>query len=443
MLTLILSNIHSLKFCPFIFYTTKCTTFHQYTVLHITLSCFNKVNGFTQRNMQDAHAANEQLTKHSPLKIMEDHKYKDAKQRYETYCLALWRSFQSLVTTSEQKEEKHLVQTMVRLWGSVILLLDLSNAYVGRICRSIRHTCEKSKQNTLSHLRNFLKKGVNRTGKLTFVQTPEGLPSPNIFNLLHHLVSSCYLNQTYGFARKPNEDLDFAQHILFTNTYYTKEDMDTCPSSIRTIDIHEDGPVSFGEPEPAIDPTCTLQQCFQWYNTTQQYDEWTDCSTRMDANSTFKVRVNPNAPPPQSTFCSQNGVFVHNDSFFDDTFEPTFDETLKDDDEGVVTVKCDVCGHERRFGCMDQLTKQLGITDVRDFATDHYQFSCYHAALECSTEQPNVLKTLHPYGVFQFALQHKAYLPPVNPPVNELIQESEKSKTSSRRQSTRLKRKRG
>lgn len=372
---------------------------------------------------------------------MEDHKYKDAKQRYETCCLALWRSFQSLVTTPEQKEEKCLVQTMVRLWGSVILLLDLSNAHVGQICRSIRHTCEKRKQSTLSHLRNFLKKGVNRTGKLTFVQTPEELPSPNILNLLHHLVASCYLYQTHGFARKPNEDLDFAQHILFTNTYYTKQDMnDVCPSSARTINIQEDGSVSFGEPKPAMDPPYTLQKCFQWYNTTQQYDEWTDCSTHMDASAEFRVRVNPNAFPSQvqfATFCSQNGVFVHNDSFFDDEFEPTFDETVKDDDEGVVTVKCDVCGHERRFGCMEQLTKQLGITDVREFATDHYQFSCYHAALECSTEQPNVLKTLHPYGLFQFALQHKAYLPPANPPVNELIQESKN------RRSQRLKRKRG
>lgn len=391
-----------------------------------------------------AHAANEQLTKHSPLKIMEDHKYKDAKQRYETCCLALWRSFQSLVTSPEQEEEKCLVQTMVRLWGSVILLLDLSNAHIGRMCRSIRHTCEKSKQSTLSHLRNFLKKGRNRTGTLRFVQTLEGQPSPNILNLLHHLVASCYLNERCGFARKPNEDLDFAQHILFTNTYYTKEDMDTCPSSIKTIIIQEDGPVSFGEPGPAIDPTYTLHQCFQWYHKTQQYGEWTDCSTRIDPTGTFRVRVNPNAFASQvqfATFCSQNGVFVHNDSFFDDTFEATFDETLKEDDEGVVTVKCDVCHQERRFGYME-LTKQLGITDVRTFATDHYQFSCYHAALECSTKQPNVLKALHPYGVFQFALQHKAYLPPANPPVNELIQESE---TLSRRQSTRLagKRKRG
>lgn len=372
---------------------------------------------------------------------MDHRKYKDAKQRYETCCLALWRSFQSLVTTPEQKEEKCLVQTMVRLWGSVILLLDLSNAHIGRICRSIRHTCEKRKQSTLSHLRNFLKKGVNRTGKLTFVQTPEGLTSPNLFNLLHHLVSSCYLNERCGW--EPNEDLDFAQHILFTNTYYTKEDIDTCPSSIRTIDIHEDGPVSFGEPGPAIDPTCTLQQCFQWYNTTNKYDEWTDCSTRMDATSTFRVRVNPNAPPPPSTFCSENGVFVHDDSLFDDRFEPTFERTLEDDDEDVLTVKCDVCDHERRFGCMEQL-EQLGITDVREFATDHYQFSCYHAALECSTEQPNVLKTLHPYGVFQFALQHKAYLPPANPSAEKIIEESKTLKLS-RRQSSRLagKRKRG
>ena len=102
-----------------------------------------------------------------------------------------------------------------------------------------------------------------------------------------------------------------------------------------------------------------------------------------------------------------------------------------------VTLKCDGCNEERRLGCIDQLAGALGMdrSYVRE-CMETFKFTCYDAALTCSTDQPKVLNTLHPYGIFQFAAHCQTIVKPANPPIEQLLP------PRGTRRSARLKRKR-
>ena len=330
--------------------------------------------------------------------MMESHR-----KRYETCCLALWRSFESLVSTDE---EWCLVQRMVRLWASVILLMDVSDSYVGLVCRSIRNTCEKNKMLTLSHLNNFLNKGMDNKQEKNYVLCDDATDSPTILALLQHLAVSFYLDEQCNPFRSTTMDLSFAKHILFTQKYYTKSDLGNKTLHVWTIKVDEEGSVFYGRPTKTTRP---LRDCLQWYDAANTFDAWTDCSEKNKklsqtdyATRDFKVRVHPRICTTDgdhwTTCCSPKGVLVHDDSPIEDTFQPAFTDAADDD---AVTLKCDGCNEERRLGCIDQLAGALGMdrSYVRE-CMETFKFTCYDAALTCSTDQPKVLNTLHPYGIF-------------------------------------------